>query len=208
MSLERMRGRDPIASRTLYTKSGLPKGILDARNNDRPAKTSAFAMLSHYRGGEGPWSKLRSISLGAHVFLNLTCVILNVVAVRFSAGTLIGPAVQIYTADHPRDPLVRRSGAEFGRLIAIGRNVWIGGGAIILPGVTIDDDATIRLSPIPRLIELFGLYICLGLPANANSPFEPLYELSPHRRIRQAGVFRRAVFPMEIIRYSGQRPNF
>jgi hypothetical protein len=123
-------------------------------------------MLSHYRGGEGPWSKLRSISLGAHVFLNLTCVILNVVAVRFSAGTLIGPAVQIYTADHPRDPLVRRSGAEFGRLIAIGRNVWIGGGAIILPGVTIDDDATIRLSPIPRLIELFGLYICLGLPAN------------------------------------------
>jgi hypothetical protein len=42
----------------------------------------------------------------------------------------------------------------------------IGGGAIILPGVTIDDDATIRLSPIPRLIELFGLYICLGLPAN------------------------------------------
>jgi maltose O-acetyltransferase len=93
-------------------------------------------------------------------------VILNVVAVRFSAGTLIEPAVQIYMADHPRDPLVRRSGAEFGRLIAIGRNVWIGDGAIILPGVTIDDDATIRLSLIPRLIELFGLYICLGLPAN------------------------------------------
>jgi hypothetical protein len=166
MSLERMRGSDPIASRTLHAKLGLAKGILDARNNDRPAKTSAFAMLSHYRGGEGPWSKLRSISLGAHVFLNLTCVILNVVAVRLDAGTLIGPAVQIYTADHPRDPLVRRSGAEFGRLIAIGRNVWIGGGAIILPGVMIDDDATIRLSPIPRLIELFGLYICLGLPAN------------------------------------------
>jgi acetyltransferase-like isoleucine patch superfamily enzyme len=132
-----------MASRTLYTKSGLPKGILDARNNDRPANTSAFAMLSHYRGGEGPWSKLRSISLGAHVFLNLNCVILDMMAVRFGAGTLIGPAVQIYTADHPRDPLVRRSRAEFGRLIAIGRNVWIGGGAIILPGVMIDDDATI-----------------------------------------------------------------
>ena len=143
MSFERIRGRDPIASGTLYTKSGLPKGILDARNNDRPAKTSAFARLSHYRGGEGPWSKLRSISLGVHVFLNLNCAILNVVAVRFSAGTLIGPAVQIYTADHPRDPAVRRSGAEFGRPIAIGRNVWIGGGAIILPGVTIDDDAII-----------------------------------------------------------------
>ena len=83
-----------------------------------------------------------------------------------------------------------RSGAEFGRLIAIGRNVRIGGGAIILPGVTIDDDATIRgggddrsresgacagLSPIPRLIEVFGPYICLGLAAN--SPFEPLCEV-------------------------------
>jgi maltose O-acetyltransferase len=54
------------------------------------------------------------------------------VAVRFGAGTLIGPAVQIYTADHPPDPLVRRSGAEFGRLIAIGRDVWIGSGAVVI----------------------------------------------------------------------------
>jgi maltose O-acetyltransferase len=84
-----------------------------------------------------------NISLGADVFLNFNCVILDVVAVSIGAGTQIGPAVQIYTADHPRDPAVRRSGAEFGRPISIGRNVWIGGGAIILPGVTIDDDAII-----------------------------------------------------------------
>lgn len=84
-----------------------------------------------------------NISLGDDVFLNFNCVILDVVAVSIGAGTQIGPAVQIYTADHPRDPEVRRSGAEFGRPIAIGRNVWIGGGAIILPGVTIGDDAII-----------------------------------------------------------------
>jgi maltose O-acetyltransferase len=84
-----------------------------------------------------------NISLGADVFLNFNCVILDVVAVSIGAGTQIGPAVQIYTADHPRDPALRRSGAEFGRPIAIGRNVWIGGGAIILPGVAIDDDAII-----------------------------------------------------------------
>jgi maltose O-acetyltransferase len=84
-----------------------------------------------------------NISLGDDVFLNFNCVILDVVAVSIGAGTQIGPAVQIYTADHPRDPAARRSGAEFGRPITIGRNVWIGGGAIVLPGVTIDDDAII-----------------------------------------------------------------
>jgi len=84
-----------------------------------------------------------NISLADNVFLNFNCVILDVVAVSIGAGTQIGPAVQIYTADHPRDPAVRATGAEFGRPISIGRNVWIGGGAIILPGVTIGDDAII-----------------------------------------------------------------
>ena len=84
-----------------------------------------------------------NISLGDDVFLNFNCVILDVVAVSIGAGTQIGPAVQIYTADHPRDPAVRATGAEFGKPIAIGRNVWIGGGAIILPGVTIADDAIV-----------------------------------------------------------------
>jgi maltose O-acetyltransferase len=84
-----------------------------------------------------------NISLGDDVFLNFNCVILDVVAVNIGAGTQIGPAVQVYTADHPRDPAERASGAEFGRPITIGRNVWIGGGAIILPGVTIADDAII-----------------------------------------------------------------
>jgi hypothetical protein len=122
-----MSGRDPIASRTIHAKSGVPKGMLDTRNNDGPAKTSAVVTLSHYRGGEGPWGKFRSISLATHVFLNCNCVILDVVAVNIGAGTHIGPAVQIYTADHPRDSAVRRSRAEFGRPIAIGRNVRIGG---------------------------------------------------------------------------------
>jgi maltose O-acetyltransferase len=84
-----------------------------------------------------------NIRLGSDVFLNFDCVILDVVAVTIGGGTQIGPAVQIYAADHPRDPEQRRTGAEFGRPVVIGRNVWIGGGAIILPGVTIGDDAII-----------------------------------------------------------------
>lgn len=84
-----------------------------------------------------------NIFLGAGVFLNFNCVILDVVRVIIDDGTQIGPAVQIYAADHPRDPMQRSAGLEFGRPVVIGRNVWIGGGAILLPGITIGDDAII-----------------------------------------------------------------
>ena len=84
-----------------------------------------------------------NVTLGAGVFLNFNCVILDVVAVSIGDGTQIGPAAQILAADHPRDPAARAAGLEFGRPIRIGRNVWIGGGAIILPGVSIGDDALI-----------------------------------------------------------------
>src|SRR5258707_3973989 len=89
-----------------------------------------------------------NIRLGRNVFLNFNCVILDVVAVTIGAGTQIGPAVQIYAADHPRDPAVRKTGAEFGRPVSIGQNVWIGGGAIILPWVGIGDDAVVRAGAV------------------------------------------------------------
>jgi maltose O-acetyltransferase len=84
-----------------------------------------------------------NISLGADVFLNFNCVILDVVKVTIGERTQIGPGVQILAADHPRDPVERASGLEFGRPVGIGRNVWIGAGAIILPGVSIGDEALI-----------------------------------------------------------------
>jgi maltose O-acetyltransferase len=84
-----------------------------------------------------------NIRLGSDVFLNFNCVILDVVEVTIGEETQIGPAVQIYTADHPRDPTQRREGLEFGQPVRIGRGVWIGGGAIILPGRTIGDDSVI-----------------------------------------------------------------
>ena len=84
-----------------------------------------------------------NIRLGRGVFLNFNCVILDVVEVIIGDGAQIGPGVQILAADHPRDPALRASGLELGRPIRIGRNVWIGAGAIILPGVSIGDDALI-----------------------------------------------------------------
>jgi maltose O-acetyltransferase len=84
-----------------------------------------------------------NISLGAGAFLNFSCVILDVTTVTIGDGTQIGPAVQIYAADHPRDPAERKAGLESAKPVVIGRNCWIGGGAIILPGVTIGDDAIV-----------------------------------------------------------------
>jgi maltose O-acetyltransferase len=84
-----------------------------------------------------------NISLGDGVFLNFNCIILDVVEVVIGDGTQIGPAVQIYAADHPRDAETRKTGLEFGRPVRIGKDVWIGGGAIILPGITIGDGAVI-----------------------------------------------------------------
>jgi maltose O-acetyltransferase len=84
-----------------------------------------------------------NIRVGTGVFMNFGGVVLDVVAVAIGDNTQIGPNVQILTADHPRSAAERASGLEFGRAITIGRNVWIGGGAIILPGVTIGDNAVI-----------------------------------------------------------------
>ena len=84
-----------------------------------------------------------NIGLGEGVFLNYNCVFLDVVTIAIGDRTQIGPAVQIYAADHPRDPELRRQGFELGRPVTIGCDVWIGGGAIILPGVSIGDRAVI-----------------------------------------------------------------
>ena len=89
-----------------------------------------------------------NISLGAGAFLNYNCIVLDVEPVSIGEGTAIGPAVQILAADHPRDPRLRRQQVRFGRPVTIGANVWIGGGAIILPGVTIGDDAIVGAGSI------------------------------------------------------------
>ena len=77
-----------------------------------------------------------NIELGERVFFNFNCVVLDVCRIRIGDFTLFGPAVQIYTPLHPLDAEQRRR-EEYGKPIDIGSDVWVGGGAIILGGVTI-----------------------------------------------------------------------
>jgi maltose O-acetyltransferase len=115
--------RDQAASRAWVVRYNTALGASDA---DR------LALLRERLAEVGEGTVIRppfhcdygyNIWLGAGVFLNFNCVILDVVAVTIGAGTRISPAVQIYTADHPPDAAVRATGAELGRLINIGRNV-------------------------------------------------------------------------------------
>ena len=105
-----------------------------------------------------------NISLGAGAFLNFNCVILDVEPVSIGEGTAIGPAVQILASDHPRDPRLRQQKVRFGRPVTIGANVWIGGGAIILPGVTIGDDAIVGAGSIVTRDVAAGVTV-VGNPA-------------------------------------------
>lgn len=83
------------------------------------------------------------IKIGAGFFMNFGGVILDCNAVQIGEQVKCGPCVQIYTATHPTDPEIRRSGLELALPVTIGNNVWLGGGAIICPGVTIGDDTTV-----------------------------------------------------------------
>jgi len=84
-----------------------------------------------------------NIITGEDVFFNFNCVVLDVMQVRIGSRTIFGPNVQIYTATHPLDAKVRKTGLEYAKPITIGEDVWIGGNAIICPGITIGDNTVI-----------------------------------------------------------------
>lgn len=101
------------------------------------------------RGGDTVWMQPpfycdygANIYLGERVFFNFNCVVLDVCAVTIGNFTLFGPNVQIYTATHPLNAELRRK-QEFAKPITVGNDVWVGGGAILCPGVTVGDRTVI-----------------------------------------------------------------
>lgn len=84
-----------------------------------------------------------NIHVGDQFFANFDCVFLDVCEIRIGHNCLIAPGVHIYTATHPLGATERIAGVEFGKSVKIGDNVWIGGRAIINPGVHIGNNAVI-----------------------------------------------------------------
>ncbi|MEK5036719.1 maltose acetyltransferase domain-containing protein [Sporosarcina sp. FSL K6-3457] len=84
-----------------------------------------------------------NIHVGENFYANFDSVFLDVCEIRIGDNCMMAPGVHIYTATHPLDPTERSSGAEYGKPVTIGDNVWIGGRAVINPGVTIGDNVVI-----------------------------------------------------------------
>lgn len=102
-----------------------------------------------------------------NVFMNFNCLLLDVAPIRIGRNALLAPNVQIYTAGHAIDPVERVSLVEFGKPVVIGQDCWIGGGAIICPGVTIGD----------RCVVGAGAVVTKDIPSDsvvAGNPARPL----------------------------------
>lgn len=84
-----------------------------------------------------------NVHVGENVYANVGCVVLDVCRVEVGADSLVGPGVHVYTATHPLDPDERASGLEYGAPVTVGENVWIGGRAVLNPGVTVGDGAVV-----------------------------------------------------------------
>lgn len=123
----------------------LIKKLNDGREDQVDERASILKELIPH-SGEGLWLQPpfycdygTNMKVGEKVFFNFNCIVLDVMQVTIGSRTLFGPNVQIYTATHPINYKERASGLESAKPITIGEDVWIGGSAVICPGVTIGD---------------------------------------------------------------------
>ncbi len=132
---------------------GRARRVCHQHNTMEPDRRGAMApLLAELLGEAGEGCFLEApfhaaygfnIRLGDGVYLNAGCTILDTATVAIGDGTMLGPNVQIYCPEHHKDPAKRADGLEVARPVTIGKNVWIGGGAIILGGLRIGDAAIV-----------------------------------------------------------------
>ena len=113
-----------------------------------------------------------NISVGENFFANFNLTILDEAPVEIGDNAFIGPNVSIYTACHPLEAEERAKGTEWALPVKIGNDVWIGGGATILPGVTIGDRCTIGA----------GAVVTRDIPSDTLAAGNPA---PPPRKIRE-----------------------
>jgi len=105
-----------------------------------------------------------NISIGARSFVNYEGVLLDCNRITIGEEVQIAPGVYVYTATHPVDAATRRSGLEYALPVTIGDGVWLGGGAIVCPGVTIGDDTVIGAGAVVTR-DLPAGVVAYGVPA-------------------------------------------
>jgi maltose O-acetyltransferase len=142
---------DPLDSELVHARNRA-RNLCQDLNATREAQTNERRDLLKQlfgKGGDTVWMQPpfycdygSNIFLGERVFFNFNCVVLDVCRVTIGDYTLFGPAVQVYTATHPMNADLRRK-QESAKPIDIGSDVWLGGGAIICPGVRIGSRSVI-----------------------------------------------------------------
>lgn len=105
-----------------------------------------------------------TISIGDRSFVNYDAVMLDVAAITIGATCQIAPRVQLLTATHPVDPSARRDGWEYGKPITLADNVWLGGGVIVCPGVSIGKDTVVGAGAVVTR-DLPAGVVAAGVPA-------------------------------------------
>ncbi|WP_328419644.1 sugar O-acetyltransferase [Streptomyces sp. NBC_00443] len=167
-NLERMQSGDlyiaddPEISRRQQEAVRLAARYQDGYTEDADA---ARPILAELLGALGEEAHVRpplyvdygsNITIGARTFVNYNLTALDVAAITIGDDCQIGPNVQLLTPTHPLEPQPRRDKLEAAQPITIGDNVWLGGGAIVLPGVTIGDNSVIGA----------GAVVTRDIPAN------------------------------------------
>jgi maltose O-acetyltransferase len=165
---EKMLANEPYLAidSELVRMLGAAQNLLHAFNSSHPREIETRReIVKTLFGSIGQTFKIEPpfhCDYGCHIYaqenlyINYDCTILDCNHVYIGNNVLIAPKVQIYTAYHPIDPQIRRSGLEMAASITIGDDVWIGGGAIICPGVTIGNNTTIGA----------GSVVTKSIPAN------------------------------------------
>ncbi|WP_372757531.1 sugar O-acetyltransferase [Lactococcus lactis] len=90
----------------------------------------------------------RHVEIGNNFYANMDCIFLDVNKIKIGNNVMVGPRVSFYTVGHPIDPQIRIEELEFGLPITVEDNVWIGGSATILPGVTIGKNSIIAAGAV------------------------------------------------------------
>ncbi len=153
---------DPVLTAERRRARDLCKSLNSSADAEQELRAHILSELLG-SAGEGVWIEPpfycdygSNITLGNKVYFNFNCTILDVMPVVIGDNVFCGPGVQIYTATHPIDAAERRTGLEFAKPIEIGSDVWIGGGAIICPGVKIG----------PRSVIGAGSVVTRDIPAD------------------------------------------